>query len=386
MRVLLALGRHIRAGAVTVVLPDGSSRRFQGAEEGPDAVLEVHDDRVAASVLTRGSLGFCEAYLDGAWSSPDMEALFLVMLLNRKRLESVIAGRGWYRLLQRGLFLMRANTRTGARRNVARHYDLGNDFYGLWLDETMTYSGALYGGRDLPLADAQRAKWRAIADALDLRPGHRLLEIGCGWGGFAAFAAAERGARVTAITISRAQHDFARARIAEAGLADAVEVRLQDYRDVRGRFDRIASIEMLEAVGERYWPVFFRTLADRLEEGGRAALQVITIADRHFASYRRSADYIQRHVFPGGMLPSPGAFVREAAAAGLKVRSTAALGADYARTLREWNRRFQEAWPRIEALGFDGRFKRLWEQYLHYCAAGFAAGTIDVLHVAIDRR
>jgi cyclopropane-fatty-acyl-phospholipid synthase len=317
--------------------------------------------------------------------SPDMEALFLASLLNRERLEGAMAGRAWWRLLQRCLHLIAANTRGGARRNIACHYDLGNAFYAHWLDETMTYSGALYGGCERSLADAQRAKYRAIADAIDLAPGHRLLEIGCGWGGFAAYAAAERGARVTAVTISRAQHDHARRRIEEAGLAGMVDVRLQDYRDVAGRYDRIASIEMLEAVGEAYWPTYFRALRDRLEEGGRAALQVITIADRHFAGYRRGVDYIQRTIFPGGMLPSPAALSREIAAAGLRVRSTAAFGADYARTLREWNRRFQEAWPEIEALGFDGRFKRMWEQYLHYCAAGFAAGTIDVVHVALDR-
>jgi len=249
----------------------------------------------------------------------------------------------------------------------------------------MTYSSAVFGPEERDLTAAQHRKYALLAEKMRLDQGHRVLEIGCGWGAFAEFAAIERGARVTAITISREQHAYASRRIHEAGLADRVEVRLQDYRDTNGRFDRIASIEMFEAVGEKYWPQFFDVLRERLTPGGRAALQVITIADRFFDDYRRSADYIQRYIFPGGMLPSPAALQREVERAGLRLAGSSGYGHDYAETLREWNRRFQAAWPEIRPLGFDERFKRLWEQYLHYCAAGFSVGTIDVKQLAVAR-
>ena len=249
----------------------------------------------------------------------------------------------------------------------------------------MTYSAALFPHAETPLEEAQRSKYRSLAERLGLESGHRLLELGCGWGGFAEFAAAEIGARVTAITISEQQHAYAAARIQAAGLADRVEVRLQDYRDVAGRYDRIAAIEMLEAVGERYWPLFFDKLRDRLKPGGVAGLQVITIADRYFEAYRRGADFIQRHVFPGGMLPSPQALRQQVARAGLVELGALTFGPDYARTLASWQQRFQAAWPQIREAGFDRRFKRLWEYYLAYCEAGFRAGYTDVCQLTLQR-
>ena len=387
MRWLVALARNVQIGSITFVFPDGTTERMQGPEPGPDSVFRIHRDRVARRFIMGGTLGFCESYLDGDWSSPDMECLFVWTLLNETRLTALLEGKRWYRGLRTVSHVLRRNNRRGAKRNIAYHYDLGNAFYEKWLDPGMTYSSALFdaaAGDSDDLDAAQHNKYAALAKRLDLRSGHRMLEIGCGWGGFAEFAAGEIGAHVTAITISREQHAYTSERIRRAGLADRVDVRLQDYREVEGRFDRIASIEMFEAVGEAYWPQFFATVHDRLD-GGIAALQIITIADRYFDEYRRKADYIQKYIFPGGMLPSETALARQVRGGGLKLGEITRFGEDYARTLRLWNRRFQAAWPDIEALGFDGRFKRMWEQYLLYCAAGFTVGTIDVVQLAMAR-
>jgi cyclopropane-fatty-acyl-phospholipid synthase len=280
---------------------------------------------------------------------------------------------------------LNANTRRGSKRNIAAHYDLGNNFYSRWLDATMTYSCALFARPETDLAEAQRAKYGAIADKLALAPGRRVLEIGCGWGGFASFAARERQANVTAITISREQLDFVRARIQREGLGERVDARLVDYRDLQGKFDAVASIEMFEAVGEKYWPAFFDKVASSLEPGGRAALQIITIADRWFEGYRKGVDFIQRYIFPGGMLPSPGALAREAARAGLKIDRQEFYGQHYAHTLGLWHERFRAAWPEIAPLGFDLRFRRMWEFYLAYCQAGFRSGSIDLTQLALVR-
>ena len=384
MRVLMGLGDRLPVGRLLAVMPDGSRRLYEGSEPGPSVELHVHNDRMARRFLIGGSLGFCESYLDGDWDSPDIEALFVYFLLNGQALGRKLHGRPWFRMLQRLVHALRPNNRPGARRNIARHYDLGNAFYREWLDPTMTYSSALFEGRACDLGTAQTRKYTSMARRLALQPDERLLEVGCGWGGFAEHAG-RLGARVTAITISREQWTFARERIARAGLNERVDVQLCDYRDVQGTYDKVASIEMFEAVGEAYWPTFFRSVRDNLRGGGIAALQVITINDSDFRRYRGGADYIQKYIFPGGMLPSPSVLRRGLETAGLRVREWAGFGGDYARTLREWNRRFQTAWPRIQGMGFDPRFKRMWEQYLHYCAAGFTVGTIDVVQVAAHR-
>ena len=385
MRIILALAQRTAVGSVDVVLPDGTQRRFVGHTAGPQAQLTIHRDRLARRFLVAGNLGFCEAYLDGDWSSPDVETLFRFFLANAEALRQEMQGKVWYRFVQRVSHMLRPNSRSGARRNIARHYDLGNSFYEAWLDPTMTYSSAVFPeGSAEDLAAAQTRKYQELARRLALSDRDEVLEIGCGWGGFAEFAG-RSGAKVTAITISRAQWAYARERIAKQGLADRVDVQLRDYRDVDQRFDKIASIEMFEAVGERWWPTFFDGLRTNLKPGGRAALQVITINNRDFPAYRRGMDYIQKYIFPGGMLPSPQALKRGFESAGLSLRDWANFGQDYARTLRAWNTRFQGAWPRIEAAGFDVRFKRMWEQYLAYCAAGFATGTINVAQVAVSR-
>ncbi|MFM2042716.1 MAG: hypothetical protein RLY86_1292 [Pseudomonadota bacterium] len=387
MRLLLGVASNVQIGCLTIVLPDGTAHKFTGTEPGPAGTLYVHNDRMARRMILGGKLGFCESYLDGDWSSPDASALFIMTMLNYSALEKALDGRPVMRLLSRLVHLLKPNTRSGSRKNIAYHYDLGNEFYSRWLDPSMTYSSAVYAdlAADEDMTTAQTRKYAELARRMDLRPEHHVLEIGCGWGGFAEYAAGTIGARVTAVTISQAQHDYAVARIAKAGLSDKVEIRLQDYRDVTGRFDRIASVEMFEAVGEKYWPQFFATLRDRLMDGGRAAMQIITIRDEFFDRYRRSADYIQRYIFPGGMLPSPTRLRDQVTLAGLEWQGSDSYGLHYARTLREWNVSFQAAWPHLVPLGFDERFKRMWEQYLWYCEAGFTTGSIDVVQVTVAR-
>jgi len=383
MRTLAGAVRHMALGQLTLIGPDGGCEIIAATKPGPQAILRIRKTRAVRRLFTGGDVGFAESYLTGDWDSPDLAALIELAARNEAEMTEALRGfaivRAWHRLRH----LLRPNTRTGSRRNIADHYDLGNDFYRLWLDPTMTYSSAIFAEPHQKLSDGQIAKYRRLADSLDLKPGHQVLEIGCGWGGFAEFTAANYGCHVTGITLSQEQQRFAEARVARAGLSDKVDIALTDYRDVTGRFDRIASIEMFEAVGEAHWQTFFHKVRDLLAPGGLAALQVILIEDQRFDLYRRSADFIQRYVFPGGMLPSPRAFARAADAARLKIDETFHFGLDYARTLSLWQREFQQAWPRVAGLGFDSRFKRLWEYYLAYCEGGFRAGSIDVAQIRL---
>jgi cyclopropane-fatty-acyl-phospholipid synthase len=375
---------RMRAGRLEVVMPDG--RRFQhdGGAPGPHAEIVVHDARLFGRILRQGDAGFTDGYVDGLWTSPDLQALYDLIHLEAKHLMGARAA--WaVRVARRIGHLARRNTRRGARRNVAAHYDLGNAFYELWLDRSMTYSSALFATGDESLEDAQAAKYDAILRRIDPPPGGHVLEIGCGWGGFAMHAAGTRDLRVTGLTISGAQAAYARARVKGAGLADRVEIALTDYRDARGSFDGIASIEMLEAVGPSYWPAYFATLRDRLKPGARAALQLITVPDLRWKDYSGSVDFIQRHVFPGGSLIPPARLRAEAARAGLEEQGQASVSDSYSCTLRRWHARFDAAWEEIARLGFDDRFRRVWETYLTACAAGFAHGTIDVVQTTLRR-
>jgi cyclopropane-fatty-acyl-phospholipid synthase len=383
-RFALAIAAKLSSGALTIELADGTRHRFVGGRVGPEGHLRLKRERAIRRFVTGGSLGFGEAYLDGDWDSADLPRLLELLAQNEGAYADHLGGWAGWRALARLHHLLRPNTRRGSRRNILAHYDLGNRFYELWLDRSMTYSAARFTRPGMTLEEGQQAKYALIAEQLEIRPGHHVLEIGCGWGGFAEFVAREVGARVTALTISDAQRSFAAERIQSTGLADRVEIRLQDYRDLAGRFDRIASIEMLEAVGERYWPIYFARLRDCLWPDGRACLQVITIADRHFETYRKGADFIQRHVFPGGMLPSPGALDREIAQAGLAEVGRVCFGLDYARTLAEWSRRFRAARAEVARLGFDDRFRRLWDYYLAYCEAGFRVGFTDVRQITLQ--
>ncbi len=380
-----ALCRRIRYGRLELHLPDGSRSLFLGEEAGPEAELHIRRSRFLRRMIMGGGTGFGEAYVDGDCDSPDIARVVELAARNYGAWEEALHGRLLYQMMQRVVHLLRPNSKRGARRNIARHYDLGNAFYEAWLDETMTYSSALFEAPKQSLEEAQVNKYRRVAELAELKPEHHVLEVGCGWGGFATFAAGEIGCKVTGVTISKEQFDYASRRIQAAGLDDRVEIRRQDYRDTEGRFDRVASIEMFEAVGESYWPLFFDKLRDNLQPGGRAALQVITIADGLWDRYRRGVDFIQRHVFPGGMLPSPAVLRSQVDRAGLTWQAERSFGQDYAVTLAQWRRRFEGAWPRLAEMGYDERFRRLWTYYLSYCEGGFRQERIDVKHVSLAR-
>ncbi|MEO1090546.1 MAG: cyclopropane-fatty-acyl-phospholipid synthase family protein [Pseudomonadota bacterium] len=377
MRVLDGMAQRLQIGTLVIRAPDGTARRF-GSGAQPKAELSVHNPRLAFRILRRGSLGFAEGFIAGDLDTPDLEAVLRLFLVNYERLRKQFEPSRLVRALSGIYHRLHRNTRRGSRRNIHAHYDLGNAFYGAWLDPSMTYSSAMFSD-DGDLEVAQASKYRHLADLMGLHAGQHVLEVGCGWGGFAVYAA-ERGCEVTALTISEEQHAYTSARVAAAGLADRVNVRFQDYRDVRGTFDAIVSIEMFEAVGEAFWPVFFDRLRSLLRDDGRVGLQVITIADEYFDDYRCSVDFIQRYVFPGGMLPSPSRLRTEAERAGLSFERKATFGPDYAQTLRLWTERFAAAWPRIQCQSqrFDERFRRLWCYYLAYCEAGFRVGTTNV--------
>jgi cyclopropane-fatty-acyl-phospholipid synthase len=385
-RAVFRLLRGLRLGTLDLQLPDGRHTRFGDGSE-PRAAMRLLDWSVCDSALRSGDIGFAERYIDGRWTSPDLVALLTLFVANRDAIEQVVYGRWWGSLAHRVRHLLNRNSRRGSRRNIHAHYDIGNAFYRLWLDETMNYSAALFGGDPtLPTAAAQRAKVRRALQQLDLRPGQRVLEIGCGWGALAETAAAEFGVQLTGVTLSDEQLDWAQQRLANAGLADRAELRLQDWRDIpETGFDAIASIEMFEAVGREYWPAFFATLRDKLKPGGRACLQSITIRDDLFERYAKSTDFIQQYIFPGGLLPSRSAFRAAAGRAGLELVDEMAFGADYAQTLRRWRVQFLAQETAVRRLGFDDRFVRIWEFYLAYCEAAFANGNTDVVQFTLRR-
>jgi cyclopropane-fatty-acyl-phospholipid synthase len=374
---LAAAARRLAEGELVLKFANGAERVVKGAKPGVKAVLEFARARALPRMLFGGAVGLAESYFDGDWSSPDLASVIALGAHNEGRIGGGLEGALPQRLIYSLKHRLNLNTREGARRNIQAHYDLGNAFYREWLDPTMTYSSALFES-GMTLEEAQRNKWRRIAEQLELKPGDRVLEIGCGWGGFAIFAARDYGAQVTGLTLSKEQHDFARAAVEREGLGNLIDIRLEDYRDVQGTFDRIVSIEMFEAIGERQWKQYFDVCRERLKPGGLAALQIITIADDRFEGYRRNPDFIQLYIFPGGMLPSPSILDASAKSAGLGIETMRTFALSYADTLKEWRDRFDEAWPRIAALGFDERFKRMWDYYLAYCEGGFRAGAIDV--------
>ena len=372
--------RHLAFGSLLLRFPDGRADLYRGRFAGPTGELVITRPwRFLRRLVIRGEIGFAEAYMEGEWRTPDLPVLLDLLQLNAEHLGAGPKGLVWSRWFNRLTHRLRDNHRRNSRRNIARHYDLGNAFYRLWLDPSMTYSAALFADQALePLAEAQARKYERLLDDLGARPGEHILEIGCGWGGLAE-AAARRGLKVTGVTLSREQLDYANARIADAGLAEQVELRLQDYRDIRGQFDHVVSIEMLEAVGEAYWPVYFGALRRLVRPGGRIALQVITMNEDDFPNYRRTADFIQLYIFPGGMLPTPERLQSAAGAAGLVHLESRCSGADYAETLRRWRRSFHEAESAIDALGYDARFRRMWDYYLAYCEVGFDSGVTDLV-------
>ncbi|RYH03290.1 class I SAM-dependent methyltransferase [Salipiger sp. IMCC34102] len=375
----------LKRGRLDVILPDG--RHFRAEGEGPGHVAEVtvHNGDVFARTVREGDLGLCDAYLDGWWSTPDLQAFMDLVHDDAEEMYDGFPGQALVRMYEKLRFWLQRNSKKQARRNIEFHYDLGNDFYATWLDESMTYSSAIFETGQESLEAAQRRKYASMVDEMGAKPGDHVLEIGCGWGGFAEYAAAERDLKVTCLTISTEQFNYAVDRMEKAGLSDRVTIKLQDYRDERGTYDGIASIEMFEAVGEQYWPVYFETVRNRLKPGARATLQIITVADRRWTVYKRGPDFIQKYIFPGGMLPSPGALRRVVDAAGLVVVKSKEFGQSYDQTLRRWHEAFNASWAEVAKMGFDERFRRMWNFYLTSCASTFASGNCDVTQITIAR-
>jgi cyclopropane-fatty-acyl-phospholipid synthase len=369
----------LEAGNLTIVTPGGERIEHRGIRPGPTAVMTVHRWRALSRLALHGDIGLAEAYIDGDWSSPDLTAVLELGAINTKAQEGFAATSMMKRLANRIRHWTRSNTRTGAARNIVAHYDLGNEFYTRWLDGEMQYSSAIYNEPTATLEQAQSCKLDLIVERLGIAGGERVLEIGIGWGGLAE-RLVRRGCQVTGLTLSPSQLEFAQKRLAATPGNGRADLRLQDYRDVQGTFDRIVSIEMIEAVGESYWPSYFATIMKRLAPGGRALIQAITIAEERFQSYRSEVDFIQRYIFPGGMLPTKAEMREQGEKAGLALENAFTFGLSYARTLADWNVRFQAEWPRIEKMGFPVTFKRLWEYYLSYCEAGFRSGATDVGH------
>jgi cyclopropane-fatty-acyl-phospholipid synthase len=386
-RVLLAAASRIRVGRLDVTFPDGSRSTFgaPGAVERGDVV--IHDEEALARMLIGGETGAGEAYVEGLWSSADVTSVIAIAARNR---EALRLSSGWTRLpdqVRRTVaHRLRRNTRRNARRNIAAHYDLGNDFYRLWLDESLTYSSAVFESPSQSLADAQRNKYRLIADGAGLAEGQHVLEIGTGWGGFALYAAGELGCRVTSITISREQRELANERVRAAGLADRVDIQLRDYRDVNGTYDAVVSIEMLEAVGAEYFSTYFSACARSLRPGGRMSLQTITVPDVGYRRQVGGANWIQQYIFPGGLLPSLATIERSLHGTGFVVTSVRDIAADYVRTLREWRTAFLARRDEVRSLGFDERFIRMWEYYLAISEAGFATGVTQDLQIVLEKR
>ena len=372
-------------GQLDFILRDGRRFRIRGAGPGPVAEICVEDGDIFARLIREGDLGFCEAYLEGGWTTPDLQALMDLVHQDNEGIYDGFPGLGLVRAYERLRHRLRANSKSQAKKNIAHHYDLGNAFYELWLDPSMTYSSALFQTGQESLAAAQRAKYASLVDRMGVTPGDHVLEIGCGWGGFAEYAAAERGLKVTGLTISRAQYAYAQERINRAGLSDRVTFKLQDYRDERGVYDGIASIEMFEAVGERYWPVYFDTVRERLKPGRNATLQIITLQDKRFEIYRKGVDFIQKYIFPGGMLPSPTVLRQEIEKARLSLVGSFEFGESYSQTLRRWHEIFNARWDEIAHLGFDARFQRMWNFYLTSCAGAFRGGNCDVTQITVSR-
>nr|WP_315189336.1 cyclopropane-fatty-acyl-phospholipid synthase family protein [uncultured Albidiferax sp.] len=390
-RTALKLLQRLRHGSITMQLPDGSMHVFgnhQQHGDAPTAAMTLKNWNVCAAALKSGDIGVAETYIDGDWTTPNLTDLLTVFICNRQEIEDVVygnwVGRLWYRIKH----LLNRNTKANSQKNIHAHYDLGNAFYSLWLDDSMNYSSAWFeGDLDKPLREAQNAKVRRALAMAQVQPGDRVLEIGCGWGALAEMGTTEFNAHVTGVTLSTEQLAFAHQRVQRLGVDSRADLRLQDYRDITDApFDAICSVEMVEAVGREYWPTYFQTVARLLKPGGRACIQSIVIDDSLFERYISSTDFIQQYIFPGGCLPCPREFRREAAAAGLEVVDEFAFGPDYAETLRRWRDQFLAARTQVLQLGFDERFMRLWEFYLAYCEAAFDKGNINLVQYTLLKK
>jgi cyclopropane-fatty-acyl-phospholipid synthase len=377
-KILRQVTRSITNGCITFELRDGRKIECNSGNNGPQALIQINSYRALKRLVSSGYLGLAEGYINQEWTTPSLPNVFDFGAVNLEVLDKNLTDNIFVRFVNNLIKFINRNNKKGSLKNISKHYDLGNDFFSEWLDPTMTYSSALYSHQAEELSSAQNRKYQRIIDVLKINKNDKVLEIGCGWGGFAEYAARETGAMIAGITISQEQHTFATERIRKAGLNQQVEIQLTDYREVTGLYDKIVSIEMLEAVGEAYWPQYFKTVADRLTERGSAMIQVITIPDDYFDFYRTSTDFIQRYIFPGGMLLCQSKIKEHGKAVGLTLTDAHMFGDSYAKTINEWQRVFQTQWHKIENLGFDEKFKRIWEYYLDYTSAGFKSGSINV--------
>ncbi|WP_106639094.1 SAM-dependent methyltransferase [Allosphingosinicella vermicomposti] len=383
-KILDRIDAGLLEGGIDTTLPDGSKRLIGGRAPGPMPVVRLHSWNALVRLATSGSVGWYKAWERGEWSSPDPVPLFDLFMRNGESLGDAARAKGLWRAVNKAAHLLRRNSKDQARKNIAFHYDLGNDFYAAWLDATMAYSSALFDDFAEPLEAAQERKVRALLDRLDLKPGQRLLEIGCGWGGLMEIAARDYGVEVVGITLSAEQKAYAEARLANAGLAGRTSIQLTDYRDVQGTFDAVASVEMVEAVGQEYWPAYLQSIARALKPGGKAAIQLISIKHALFDSYAGSADFIQTYIFPGGLLIDEPRFEVEAGKAGLSWQDREGFGLHYAETLKRWRQRYDAAVAEGRLPdGFDDAFHNLWRYYLMYCEGGFRGGGIDVAQVTL---
>ena len=379
------MAKSLENGRLDIVLNDGRRFRIEAPKPGPVAEIHISNPDTFARLIREGDLGFAEAYMDGWWSTPDLQSFMDLLNEDNDEIYYRFSGMALVRMYERLRFWLQSNSRAQAPKNIAKHYDLGNDFYRLWLDDTMTYSSAMFETGQESLEAAQERKYASMIDQMGAKEGDHVLEIGCGWGGFAEYAAGKRGLRVTGLTISREQHDYAVERMARADLSDRVEIKLQDYRDEKGTYDGIASIEMFEAVGEKYWPVYFEQLRNCLRPGRSATLQIITVTDQRWEIYRKGVDFIQKYIFPGGMLPAPKVLFPLIDNAGLEFARSIEFADSYSQTLRRWHTDFNARWDEISALGFDDRFKRMWNMYLTSCASAFQTRNCDITQITVRR-
>ena len=375
---------NLSLGEISVTFPNKEIKTFIGKKQGPVANVQFLTDRAIKNTILGGSLGFCEAVISGEIISTEMHKIIEIGGYQESGLNTSGRGNYLFKIINKIFHFFNRNSISGSKKNIVAHYDLGNNFYKLWLDKSMTYSCAFFNGEKISLEKAQEKKYLKISKIAELQNNNKILEIGCGWGGFAEFAAKKYKSIITAITISKQQFEFAQNRIIESGLKTEVNIKLIDYRKIKGKFDRIISIEMLEAVGEKYWPIYFHQIRRLLNSNGKAAIQVITIDDKYFKSYKKFPDFIQKYIFPGGMLPSIPALEKPIKDSGLKIEKIESFGKDYASTLSIWRKHFNRAWPEISKQGFDKKFYRMWNLYFSYCEGGFRSGSIDVKQIKLS--
>ena len=375
----------IKYGNLVVKFPSGEEKIYSGIDESLTASIHIHDYNFLSYIFKKGAVGYAEAYMKGLYSTQNLTNLLMLSFKNEKHFLNNINSNIFYNTLSKIKHFLKDNSKSQSKKNIKYHYDLGNKFYEKWLDQSMTYSSAIFDNKNTNLSDAQQNKYKKIADSLSLNENSKTLEIGCGWGGFSSFVAKNYKCKVDAITISKQQFDYTASKIQKEGLGEKVAVHFKDYREINNKYSNIASIEMFEAVGKKYWNSYFDIIQNSLSENGKAALQIITIDEGRAKDYQTQPDFIQQYIFPGGMLPTKTQLDISAKEVGLKCLELLSFGKSYAKTLNIWNSQFQNSWNDVARFGFDKKFKRMWEFYFSYCETGFLSGSTDVSHFLIKK-